>query len=91
VVPRPVSSPEQVFIEHFLRIERIVALVVRRYHDSPAKSDDYASHARLKLVEDDDAVLRKYKGERALATDLSVVVSRLLMRSAPEDLRGVRL
>ena len=58
MVPRPVSNPERVFLEHLPLIERSVTFVVRRYHASPAETDDFASHVRLKLVEDDYALLR---------------------------------
>jgi RNA polymerase sigma factor (sigma-70 family) len=42
-------------------------------------ADDFAAHVRLKLVENDYCILRKYQGRSSLETYLETVVRRLLL------------
>src|SRR5688572_17606417 len=72
-------DPEREFLAHLALIERVVSFVVRRYHANPEDAEDFASHVRLKMVEDDYAVIRKFKGQSSLRTYLTVVVSRLFL------------
>jgi hypothetical protein len=53
-------EPEQVFVQNLDRINRIAAFVCRRNHLNPAESDEFSSHVRFKLLEDDYAVIRKF-------------------------------
>jgi RNA polymerase sigma factor (sigma-70 family) len=68
---------EALFLEHLPWINRVADLLSRRYTLSAADAEDFASWARMKLLEDDYAVLRKFRGESALNTYLTVVVSML--------------
>jgi RNA polymerase sigma factor for flagellar operon FliA len=40
------------------------------------EADDFASHPKLKLIEDDYAILRKFQGRSSLRTYLTVVIER---------------
>jgi RNA polymerase sigma factor (sigma-70 family) len=58
-------------------VERVAASVCRRHGLDPDESDEFAGWARMRLVEDDYAVLRKFRGESAITTYLTVVVTML--------------
>lgn len=68
---------EALFLENLRQVERIVASLCRRHALDEADADDFASWVKLKLVEDDYAVLRKFRGESAITTYLTVVVAML--------------
>lgn len=70
---------EQRFLSHVEQVERVIAFVVRRRRMTPDEADDFTSVVRLKLVEDDYAVLRKFEGRSSLQTYLTVVVQRLYL------------
>lgn len=68
---------EALFLRHLTWIDRIVASLCRRNSLAGADAEDFASWTRMKLVEDDYAVLGKFRGESALTTYLTVVISML--------------
>jgi RNA polymerase sigma factor for flagellar operon FliA len=70
-------EPEQVFVQNLDLINRIVAFVCRRNHLDLSEADEFASHVRFKLLEDDYAVLRKFEGRSSLSTYLTTVIQRL--------------
>jgi len=70
-------EPEQVFVQNLDLINRIVAFVCRRNHLDLTEADEFASHVRFKLLEDDYAVLRKFEGRSSLSTYLTTVIRRL--------------
>jgi RNA polymerase sigma factor (sigma-70 family) len=59
-------------------IDRIIGIVCRRASLFGADAEDFASEAKLALIEDDYAVLRKHEGRSSLETYLTVVIRRLL-------------
>lgn len=58
-------------------VDRVAASVCRRHGLDPDESDEFAGWARMRLVEDEYAVLRKFRGESAITTYLTVVVTML--------------
>ncbi|MDB4950197.1 MAG: polymerase sigma factor, sigma-70 family [Gemmatimonadetes bacterium] len=64
-------------VQHLGWIERVAASLSRRNGLSGDEAEDFASWAKAKLVEDDYAVLRKFRGESALTTYLTVVLTML--------------
>ena len=58
-------------------VDRVAASVCRRHGLDPDESDEFAGWVRMRLVEDDYAVLRKFRGESAVTTYLTVVVTML--------------
>ncbi|MGE3274889.1 MAG: sigma-70 family RNA polymerase sigma factor [Vicinamibacterales bacterium] len=79
---RPPSSSrdyEQLLVDHLAVVDRVVRYVARRHHLSPQDTEELASHARLKLVEDDYAILRKFEGRSRLDTYLTIVVQRMFL------------
>jgi RNA polymerase sigma factor (sigma-70 family) len=69
---------ESLFLANLGVIERIISALCRRHGLGREDADDFASWVKLELVADDYAVLRKFRGESALATYLTVVISMLL-------------
>jgi RNA polymerase sigma factor (sigma-70 family) len=68
---------ESLFLEHLQRIEKIVAFICSRHGLRGADAEDFSSLVKLKLIENDYAILRKFRQESSLATYLAVVISSL--------------
>jgi RNA polymerase sigma factor (sigma-70 family) len=73
------DEAEAKFIQELPRLERVVAALCGRHGVRGDDADDFTSTVKLRLVEDDYALLRKFRGESALSTFLTVVV-RMLYR-----------
>jgi RNA polymerase sigma factor (sigma-70 family) len=68
---------EAAIVAHHGWIRQAAAALCRRYGMSGTEGEDFASWATLRLIDDDYAVLRKFRGESALRTYLVVVVAML--------------
>lgn len=78
--PRPMSEPpalRTVFLDNLAHIDRVIGAMARRQGLSGEDAADFASWTKLKLVEDDYVVLRKFRGESAIGTYLTVVIAML--------------
>lgn len=73
------------FEVHLDVIERAIARVCRDARLGEADAEDFASTARLALLADDCAILRKHQGRASMATYLTVVVRRLLVDAQRND------
>jgi RNA polymerase sigma factor (sigma-70 family) len=71
------QDPETLLRENLPRIDAIAGALCRRHGLVGDAADDFASWVRFKLVEDDYAVLRKFRGESSLPTYLTVVLAML--------------
>ena len=71
---RPDVSAERLFVENLRLIDDTIRLVCRQLRCSPEEREDFISQSRLKLIEDDYAILRKYAGRCSLRTYLVTVV-----------------
>lgn len=60
-------------------IKRAVAFVCRKHGLHGADAEDFASTVNLKLLEDDCAILRQFRGESNLNTYLNIVVHRIFI------------
>jgi len=67
---------ETFFLDNLSLIDRATAFVSRKYGLSGADAEDFASTVRLKLLEDDYAVLRKFEHKCSLPTYLTIVITR---------------
>jgi RNA polymerase sigma factor (sigma-70 family) len=67
------------FVSQLDVIERVISFVCSRHHLSSADADDFASHVKLKIIEGDYAVLRKFEGRSSLRTYLTIVIQRLFL------------
>lgn len=70
-------DPRQWYLEQLDVINRIASSVCRRNGVQGADAEDFVADVRLKLLQDDYAVLRKYRGASSPTTFLTVVVSNL--------------
>ena len=68
-------DPRQVYVEHLDVINRIAESLCRRNGVRGADAEDFAADVRLKLLQDDYAVLRKHRGQSSITTFLTVVIS----------------
>ena len=69
-------NAEAVFIEHLPTVDRAAAMASRRYNLWGDDADDFGAWVRMKLMEDDYAVFRKYRGESTWKTFITMVVVR---------------
>jgi RNA polymerase sigma factor (sigma-70 family) len=67
---------QRLLLEHLALIDQIVRTTGRRRHLS-REQEDFAGYVRLRLIEDDYAVLRKFQGRSTLRTYLIAVIERL--------------
>ena len=75
--PQAKSGMEAVFLEHLELIERVASYAGRRGGFPPQDVEDFVSTVKVKLIDDDYAVLRKHRGDSSLATYLTTVVHNL--------------
>lgn len=68
---------EALLVEHHPFIRRTAARLCQRHGLDPDDTDEFVSWTTAKLVDNDYAVLRKFRGDSALTTFLTVVVSML--------------
>jgi RNA polymerase sigma factor (sigma-70 family) len=71
------QSFESLFLDHLQAIEKIIAFISSRHGLRGADAEDFSSLVKLKLIENDYAVLRKFRGESTLPTYLAVVIASL--------------
>ena len=69
-------NPEQVFLDTLPHIDRTIAFVCRRHGLYGADADDFGATVKLRLIEDDYAVIRRFKQESSLPTYLTVIIQR---------------
>lgn len=72
-------SYERTYVEHADLIEGVLTLICRRHRLVGMEADDFRSIARLKLVDNDYEVLRKFEGRSSLRTYLTIVLDRVFL------------
>jgi len=73
------ASGEALFLSQLATIERVIAFVCARHRLSATDADDFGSHVKLKIIEGEYEILRKFQGRSSVRTYLSVVVQRLFL------------
>jgi RNA polymerase sigma factor (sigma-70 family) len=73
-------DPFELFRANLSLVDRVITGVCRRAGLRDADAEDFASTAKLALMENDYAILRTYEGRSSLGTFLTIVVQRLLSR-----------
>lgn len=69
----------ELFLEHLSLIERIVSLVCRRKGMQAEDIEEFSSEVKLRLIQDDYAVIRRFEKRSSLATYIAIVVTRILL------------
>lgn len=70
---------EEFFLDHLPLIEQIVASTGRRKGLTPEEIEDFDAEVKLRLVDNDYAILRAYQGRSSFATYITAVIARLLL------------
>lgn len=70
---------EELLVSNLTLVDKLIAFVCRRNALSGADAEDFASLVKLKLVENDYAILSRFEEKSRLSTYLSVVVQRLFL------------
>ena len=78
------------FRENLTLVDRAIVRVCRRSGLQGADADDFASDARLALMDNDYEILRPYRGECGLETFLTVLIQNLLADSRDRTLGRFR-
>ena len=73
-----IGSAAAIYLQHLQAIDRIAGALCRRHGIRGADAEDFASEVRLRLLEDDYAVIRKHRGDGSMTTFLTVVIANLL-------------
>src|ERR1700743_405094 len=73
-------SAEDLFITQLRRIDAVAVHVCRRNRVGPSDMEEFAAHVRLKLIEGDYAIIRKFKGESTFGTYITTVIARLFFQ-----------
>lgn len=81
----PPPTPREVLLANLDLVSDIVRVHARRLDLPPQEREELEGWVRLKLVEDDFAVLRRFAGRSTLRTYLTTVVQRLLLDLAGRD------
>lgn len=68
-------TPEDTFLTHLPHIDKVVAHLCRKHHFQKEECEDFRGRVRLKLIDDDYAIIRKFQGRSSLKTYLTTVVS----------------
>jgi RNA polymerase sigma factor for flagellar operon FliA len=70
---------EESFRQHLTIIGQIAGSICRRNGVTDHDAEDFASDVRLKLCENDFAVIRKFQGKSSFTTYLTVVINKLFL------------
>ncbi len=71
------SEPEALFVAHLDLLERVIRFA-SRHQGMENEVEDFSSWVKLRLIEDDYRILRKFEGRCSVATYFFIVVQRLL-------------
>src|SRR2546423_8721210 len=66
-------------VENLDLIDRVIAFISRRQRLDQVESEEFGSIVKLKLVENDYAIVRKFEGRSHFATFITIVVQRMLL------------
>lgn len=73
------GSYEDLFLANLGLVDDVVRFIARRHRLTPTDAEEFASLARLKLIDNDYAALRAFKGDASLSTYLRVVLTRAFL------------
>lgn len=73
-------NSETVFLQHLKTIERIAAFVARRSHLTADETTEFVQDVRVRLLENDYGIIRKFEGRSSFSTYLTTVIMRLFQQ-----------
>ena len=74
-------EPGELLLTNLPLIEQIVLAICRRRGMAPSDAEEMAAEIKLRLVDNDYAILRNYSGKSHFATYIAAVVQRLMIDS----------
>jgi RNA polymerase sigma factor (sigma-70 family) len=78
-------NPESTYLEHLRTIESTAAFVARRNRLDPDETAEFIQIVRVRFLEDDYAILRKFEGRSSFDTYLKTVILRLFHQWKVEE------
>ena len=73
------SGPRELLLANLPLIEQIVSLICRRKGMNPDETEEFAAFLKLRLVENDYAIIRSFQQRSSFATYIAAVASRVLL------------
>jgi RNA polymerase sigma factor (sigma-70 family) len=73
------SEARMVFESRLKEIEKLTRKIAHRHRLRREEREDFCSYVAVKLLDDDCAILRKFRGMSSLRTYLTVVIHRILL------------
>jgi RNA polymerase sigma factor for flagellar operon FliA len=73
------SAHEAAFVSNLALIDSIVRFVCRRQRLSESDADDFGSEVRMRLVDNDYEVFRRFQERSSLRTYLTIVIQRIYL------------
>jgi RNA polymerase sigma factor (sigma-70 family) len=70
-------NPEETYLQSLRTIERIAAFVARRHHLETSEAEEFVQEVRVRILDDDYAVIRKFEGRSKFETYLTTVIAHL--------------
>jgi RNA polymerase sigma factor (sigma-70 family) len=70
-------NAEELYLQNLKSIERIAAFVARRHHLGADEAAEFIQEVRVRLLDDDYSVIRKFEGRSSFTTYLTTVIVRL--------------
>jgi RNA polymerase sigma factor (sigma-70 family) len=70
-------KPEETYLENLRTIERIARFVAHKHRLNPDEAAEFEQEVRVRLLENDYAVIRKFETRSTLSTYLTTVIMRL--------------
>lgn len=70
-------TPEEIYLQNLPTIERIASFVARRNHLNEDEVREFTQDVSVRLLEDDYAILRKFRNRSSVSTYLTTVIARL--------------
>ncbi len=70
-------SAEDIYLQNLRTIERIAAFVARRHHLNASEAEEFIQEVRVRLLDDDYAIIRKFQGRSSISTYLTTVIGHL--------------
>lgn len=78
-MPGSVRQPEHLLLDELETIERAIRFACRRNGLLGAEAEDFASIVKLRLIENDYAILRSFESRSRFATFIAVVIERMVL------------
>ena len=73
------AEAAELLVSNLALVERAIAFTCRRHRVSADEQEEFAATVKLRLVENDYAILRKFEGRSSFAAFINVVVHRMLL------------